>query len=99
MVDLRPGSDVGVPCEINPGPFPGEFLIIIRTSDESISGFVSSRDLRRETSSQGYVRARVVDVRENEIIVKLAGSFFTTTGIASFKPGWARDNLQQGIAA
>ena len=99
MTQFHKGQDVGVPCDVQPGPFPDEFLVTIQTDKDVVSGFVNSRDLKKVGESRGYVRAAVVDVTEETVTVRIAGSFFTTTGLASVSPAWATSHLEAGAVA
>ena len=82
MAGLDKGNVIGVPCQVKPGPFTGEHLISIDTSDGIINGFVHENELK-QVSGKWYVRAVIEDVYVDRLRVWLRGSFFTTNGIAT----------------
>jgi len=94
---LAPQS-VHIPCQIQPGAFPGEFLITIKFGDEVVSGFVRENFLKFDDESQksgsGFVRGTIVEQSEEETVIQMPGSFFTTaTGLTSVSSKWAESNL------
>jgi len=94
MRNFKPGQEVNVPCNIQPGAFADERLITIHTDKGDISGFVKAAYLTNPQTTSGHVRGRVVEVERDAIKVRLPGSFFTTAlGVASVSPGWAKENL------
>lgn len=83
MTQLKPGLVIGIPCEVLKGPFAGEHMISVETVDGWISGFVMDENLKIE-GDKAYVRAEVRRLISDEVMeVLLAGSFFTTNGIAT----------------
>ena len=80
---IRKGRVVGVPCEIEPGPFDDEFLVMVDTATGPVSGFARSEFLRPPAPGQGYIVAEIVEIGTDTVTVRLPGSFFTTAGIAS----------------
>lgn len=83
MQQLKPGLVIGVPCEVQKGPFSGEHLISFETVDGPISGFVRDENLKIE-GKKAYIRAEIKRLLDNNIMeVLVAGSFFTTNGIAT----------------
>lgn len=90
MKNFKKGQTVMVPCEIQPGPFPNEFLVTVQSGADKLSGFVRSDFVR-----QGYILGTILEIRESDLVVRLPGSFFTTaSGIAFFPEDWARKNLE-----
>lgn len=91
---------VNVPCEIQPGAFPGEFLVTIKLGDETVSGFVRGANyltLRDQGahSGPGYIKGTIIEQTESQTTIQLPGSYFTTaSGIASVSSQWAKSNLQ-----
>lgn len=94
MAHIEEGQTVGIPSDVEPGPFPDEYLVTIETVEGPISGFVRDENLRKAGEKKGYVRAVVLKVSSDTVTVSVEGSFFTTTGIARLAQGWARSNLQ-----
>lgn len=78
------GDEIGVPCEVKPGPFSGEHLVSLETSTGIISGFVRENELKQAGADQWYVNAIVQAVDAEGIEVRIRGSFFTTNGLATF---------------
>jgi len=99
MAKFRPDQAVGIPCEIHPGAFGGEYLVSIRIDGSEISGFAQEPDLVRTGDRMGYIRSKVVEVDQDKLSVRIPGSFFTTTGVAFLSPDWAKTNLQTDLAA
>ncbi len=85
MPKLEPGDEIGIKCEVKPGPFPGEHLIEVETLDGPVSGFVIE-DFLTERSGAWFVKATVQEVHTDHIKVRIQGSFFTTNGIANIPP-------------
>ena len=83
MPKLEAGTIIAVPCEVRPGPFSDERLISFDTVTGSVSGFVSESELRQVGDRQWYVRAAVQSATEEEVEVRIRGSFFTTNGLAT----------------
>ena len=75
------------------GPFPDESLVCILAPSGEISGFAKNSDIDHLDKNKGYVRAIVRSVEGDSVTVLLAGSYFTTAGIAKLPTGWARENL------
>jgi hypothetical protein len=78
----RPGEKVLVPTNVKDGAFPGERLVTVETPTGPISGFAKADAIIVHGKDQ-YLQAEVKTVSGSTSIVKLAGSFFTTTGLAS----------------
>ncbi|SRR6266581_2664045 len=91
---------VNIPCQIQPGPFPGEYLVNITIGDQIVSGFVRENFLTFSDSitrlGSGFVRGNIVNETEKETTVQLPpGSYFTTAnGITSVSSQWAKSNFQ-----
>jgi hypothetical protein len=82
MAQIKAGDEIGIKCEVKPGPFPGEHLIEVETLDGPVSGFVSESFLK-ETDGVWFVRGTVYEVFSDHMKVRIKGSFFTTNGIAN----------------
>jgi hypothetical protein len=77
----RLGEKVLVPTSVKAGAFPGEKLISVNTEGGVVSGFAKA-DAIVERGNGQYILAEVKNVTSKILTVKLAGSFFTTTGLA-----------------
>jgi hypothetical protein len=77
----RLGETVLVPTSVKAGAFPGEKLISVNTEGGVVSGFAKTDAIIERDNSQ-YILAEVRNVTAKILTVKLAGSFFTTTGLA-----------------
>lgn len=89
---------VNIPCEIQPGAFPGEFLVIVKVGEEVISGFVREEFITFNTPGEkqgpGFIRGTIVERTPQQTLVQMPGSFFTTaTGLTSVSSQWAERNL------
>ena len=82
MSGITVGDVVGIQCTVQPGPFSDERLISFDTVDGPISGFVNEVDLK-QVNETWLVRAEVLGVRGDILEVRVAGSFFTTNGLAN----------------
>jgi hypothetical protein len=100
MSGFKRGQLVNVPCEIQPGAFPDERLVMIHTDKGDISGFVKAEYLTNPHGPSGSVRGTVVEVARDAVKVRVPGSFFTSAlGVASVSPGWASEHLTTAVAA
>jgi hypothetical protein len=91
---LKSGQIVRIRCQVKPGPFPDEKLIMIETDKGSISGFVRDEYLIKD-QNQEYVTAKVIKVSGDAVEVRMPGTFFTiASGVTSVSPDWANTNLQ-----
>ncbi len=94
MTRFIPGQQVGVRATISGGPFSDESIVTIMSPSGPITGFVRNAHIDQIDENNGYVRAIIRSVEGDEISVLLAGSFFTTAGLATLPTGWAADNLE-----
>lgn len=85
----RPGETVLVPTNVKAGAFPGEKLVTVNTEAGIVSGFAKA-DAIVEKDNDQYIRAEVKTVSAKTLTVKLAGSFFTTTGLADIASSLVR---------
>ena len=82
--EFKSGEKVPVPCYVSTGAFLNEYLITIDTAQGSISGFIDVEEVERKEGNS-FVYGIVHEVHQDgRIILRLPGSFFTTTGIAHF---------------
>ena len=86
--EFKKGEIVGIPCEVGPGPFSHEKLITFKSLHGHISGFVRTLDLR-QIDDQWQVRARVLEVNDDDMAVWVWGEFFQTSGYAKLPLGLA----------
>ncbi len=77
----RPGEKVLVPTDVKAGAFPGERLVTVSTQAGPISGFAKT-DVIIDRGGGTYLVGQVTTASPTTSTVKLAGSFFTTTGLA-----------------
>ena len=96
MTQYKRGERIAIRCEVQPGAFPGEYLVTVTTAAGPVSGFARESDLMMNgsTSLLGIVQSVTPDMLE----VWLRGSFFTTNGLAELKKDWARDNVTRVAA-
>ena len=95
MPKFKEGQIVEVRCKIHPGAFPTEYLVTIETSPQPVSGFVKRDDVHRTAGEDvGYLLGAIKEVSEDKVVVMIRGSFFTTTGLASFSQREAESNLE-----
>ena len=94
MANLEPGSLLEIPCTFEPGAFVGEAYVTIALEDEEISGFIPVSLLKKINEKSGSISAKIVEVFDDSISVRIPGSFFTTTGIAELSKGWATTNIK-----
>lgn len=85
----RPGEMVLVPTNVKAGAFPGEKLVTVTTEGGIVSGFAKTDSIVQKGSDQ-YIVAEVKNVSPTFLTVKLAGSFFTTTGLADIASSLVR---------
>jgi hypothetical protein len=95
MTKFEPGEAVAVPASVQPGAFPGEYLVTITTNSGPMSGFVRDRDF---VEPQKTIHAIVSNSTLQTLVVRLAGSYFATNGLVEFTTDWARKNVK-AIAA
>lgn len=95
MHEFRAGELVLIPCDIQRGAFPDEFLITLDSETGIISGFVRVDDVFDIKEETGYIKGMVREVTDTIITVWVRGSFFTTTGLADLSHEWAKSHLQR----
>ena len=95
MAAFKKGNMVKILCDVQPGAFPDEKLITIKTDiGGEISGFIKG-NLVIESKGKSYVEGQVIEVTSDHIKVRFPGSFFTTaSGLATASRAWASNNLQ-----
>jgi len=91
MPTFKPGDAVAVPATVQPGAFPGEHLVTVLTSSGPVSGFVRDQDIVEPNKT---IHAIVRESTISSLSVQLAGSYFTTNGLAELPADWARQNVK-----
>ena len=88
---LKRDMEVGILCQVSPGPFSEERLVSLDTSYGPITGFVRESELKQKDDGRWLVRAKILNVMKdkNLVEVKIYGSFFTTNGLATISPEMA----------
>lgn len=82
-LEMRSGDEIGIPCEVKPGPFEEERLVSFETLDGTITGFVSANDLKQIDRGRWLIHAVVIKIEGDVVTVRVRGSFFTTNGLAT----------------
>lgn len=82
MSSIKVGGVIGIPCQVSDGPFEDEILVEFDTMDGKISGF-TLRENVREINSRVYIKAQVLSVKTDYLVVMAEGSFFSTNGLAN----------------
>ena len=82
MSSIKVGDLIGIPCQVSEGPFEDEQLVEFDTMDGKVSGFTTSSNVS-EINSQMCIRAEVVSVERDHLVVMVEGSFFSTNGLAN----------------
>ena len=64
-----------LPCEVKPGPFADERMVLVIADDSEWFGFVNVRWLKKQGSEkQDEVQARVVDVEGHTFRARIPGN-------------------------
>jgi hypothetical protein len=82
MSKFKKGQMVYVTCQVEPGPLD-ELVVTVDTVNGPISGFVKTDYVLQSPSGRNSVRGQVVEDLGDSVQVRLPGSFFTTSGVAS----------------
>jgi hypothetical protein len=85
MAIPKVGKEIGILCNVQPGPFSDERLVTVETVEGPISGFVQESELKRK-GNDWYCRAIVQSVEPTQICVLIRGQFFSTNGLARVSP-------------
>jgi hypothetical protein len=91
MNKFAPGETVSVPATVQPGAFPGEYLVTVSTMTGQVSGFVRDQDIVDHNKT---IQAVVRESSPGGLSVQLSGSYFTTNGLAEFSAEWAKQNVK-----
>ena len=89
------GQYVDAVCEAFPGTFPDEYVVILETPDEKVSGFVPKKYIFQHPDAhqgQWLIKGIVRDIKENTITVQFPGSYFTTAmGLIDYPIDWWKE--------
>ena len=78
-MDLYPGARMWLPCEVKPGPFSDERMVLIMADGNEWFGFVNVRWLRnRRSEGNDEVLATVVDVDGPTFHARIPGNALRT---------------------
>lgn len=97
MTPFKVGQYVNVACNIHPGAFPSEYLVILEAQDGASSGFVQVEHVTPSPTekNQGSIDGIVREIEGERIIVQLPGQYFTTAmGLTTFPASWANKNFR-----
>jgi hypothetical protein len=73
-MQLRPGVQIWIPCEVRPGPFSDERLIRVRSNSGEWVGFVSTESLKEPVKEgKSLVRAVVTEVSSKTFTAEIRG--------------------------
>ena len=74
-MSLIPGARMWFPCEVKPGPFSDERVVVVRADGSEWIGFVNVRWLRYQGSEDtDEVLAKVVDVDGSTFRARVPGN-------------------------
>ena len=74
---LSAGASMWLPCEVKPGPFSDERMVLVTGGDSEWLGFVNTRWLKkRSPEGRDEVLARVVDVDGPTFRARIPGEAF-----------------------
>ena len=94
MPEFVPGQEVRMPCAAARGGPLGEAVVTVQSAQGPISGFVQADAVMGEGEG-AFLRAWIVKVTDELVVVEVRGSFFqTAAGRAAVTAVWASANLQ-----
>ena len=82
--EIESGGEVRIPCTATQGAFEDERLITIDTIKGPIAGFIDADHVKVAENGDTYVCGVVHEVDKDRFVIKLRGSFFTTTELRIF---------------
>ena len=95
MTELIVGATVKIPCTVQPGAFPNERLITIKTDQKEISAFVNTEYLTDVKGENGFIEGKIISKSGDATTIKIRGSFFTgASGKASVNSQWANKHFE-----
>jgi hypothetical protein len=94
MNQIGEGVLVKIPCNVQKGAFPGEYLVTFSADGKDVSGFVRKEDVEMKNSEEGFIEGKVILVEGGHVTLQIRGSFFTgAAGKTSVSSTWADSNL------
>lgn len=94
MAGFHADQDVLIPCVVEGGGLPGEAFVTVESAQGPISGFVRTEFVLSK-GEHNLIRARVLSISPDIVVVQMPGSFFTTaSGRTAVRLEWADANLQ-----
>ena len=85
MFRMEPGLLIGIPCTVTEGAFENERLVDFETIDGKVSGFTSPDNVK-EIEGVMCIKAEIISIESNSLLVRVEGSFFSTNGLAHVEP-------------
>lgn len=74
------GEYIWIPCEVKPGPFSNERLVLLQSKVDEWMGFVQSYSLKNDVSEgENSVKGQVVDVNCEVLTAKIFGEPLTSS--------------------
>lgn len=90
MSQIGEGTLVKIPCRIQQGAFPGEYLITFNADNKEISGFVREENIQKTGNSEGLIEGKVILKESGQVTLQIQGSFFTgASGKTEVSSSWA----------
>ena len=94
MSQIGEGMLVKIPCRIQQGAFPDEYLITFSDEEKEVSGFVRREYIEKTSETEGYISGRVIHKESDRLTIQLQGSFFIgAAGKTSVSSSWADKHL------
>lgn len=82
MNKLKVGAMVWIPCEVKPGPFSNERVVLVESERGPWIGFVDVSFLQNDIETgKTFIRARVVSVEANVFQATLPGHSVTASRV------------------
>lgn len=73
-MSLAAGKRIWIPCEVKPGPFPDERMVLVSSDGEEWFGYVNVRHLQRGVEEgEDMVMATIVEVRGDVFTARIKG--------------------------
>lgn len=95
MSEIGEGTLVRIPCRIQQGAFPGEYLVTFQADEKEISGFVRREFIQKINDTEGLIEGKVILKDSGHVTLQIQGlSFFTgASGKTSVSSSWADNHL------
>lgn len=85
MKKAESGGIIGIPCKVSEDAFDGEVMVEFASLTGWIAGFARAANVR-ETEGGNLLKAEIISVEDDHLVVNVDGSFFMTNGIAAVQP-------------